>query len=104
MNLNSLKWFGTVTYLIGMFLTAFNFYPYNLLFGVIGGMSWFIVGWYQKDLALKVVELASAGIYMAGLIYWTIQMVVTPWQSQSARIEYSATLNPYNMYYTSTFF
>jgi hypothetical protein len=75
MNLDKLKWFGTVTYLIGMVLTAFNVYPWNLLFGVIGGTSWFIVGWYQKDLALKVVELASAGIYMTGLLYWAISRI-----------------------------
>lgn len=68
--MNQLKWFGTGVYLIGMALTAANIYPWNLGFGAVGGLAWFYVGIKQKDTALKVVELASAGIYLSGLIYW----------------------------------
>jgi hypothetical protein len=68
--MKTLKWFGTVSYLIGMALTAFNVYPWNLVFGAVGGTAWFYIGIHQRDLALKTVEFASAAIYMSGIFYW----------------------------------
>jgi hypothetical protein len=65
-----MKWAGTVMYLIGMVLTAANVYPLNLIFGALGGTLWGLVGFKQQDRALIVVELASAGIYTAGLLHW----------------------------------
>ena len=65
-----MNWAGTVFYLVGMVLTSANIYPLNLLFGALGGFAWFIVGLSRNDLALIVVELAAAGIYLAGLIAW----------------------------------
>lgn len=65
-----MKWAGTVMYLIGMVLTAANVYPLNLIFGALGGTLWGLVGFKQQDKALIVVELASAGIYTAGLLHW----------------------------------
>lgn len=67
-----MNWAGTVLYLVGMLLTAWNVYPLNLLFGALGGFAWFIVGVFRRDTALVVVELAAAVIYVAGLCryYW----------------------------------
>lgn len=65
-----MKWSGTFLYLVGMVLTAANVYPLNLIFGALGGTLWALVGFKQQDKALIVVELASAGIYTAGLLHW----------------------------------
>lgn len=66
-----MKWAGTSTYLVGMVLTALNIYPLNLVFGALGGTLWCLVGIKAKDTALIVVEAASAGIYLFGLIVWS---------------------------------
>lgn len=65
------RWSGTVFYLVGMVLTALNIYPLNLVFGALGGTLWCLVGIKAKDTALIVVEAASAGIYLFGLIVWS---------------------------------
>lgn len=62
-----LRWSGTASYLIGMTLTALNIYPYNLIFGAMGGLLWFTVGRRWKDNALCVAEGASFVIYFGGL-------------------------------------
>lgn len=66
-----MKWAGTSTYLVGMVLTALNIYPLNLVFGALGGTLWCLVGIKAKDTALIVVEAASAGIYLFGLVLWS---------------------------------
>ena len=66
-----MKWAGTSTYLVGMVLTALNIYPLNLVFGALGGTLWCLVGIKAKDTALIVVEAASAGIYLFGLVIWS---------------------------------
>lgn len=65
-----MKWAGTLLYLIGMVFTAANVFPLNLVFGGAGGVLWALVGFKQQDKALIVVELASAGIYATGLLFW----------------------------------
>lgn len=67
----STRWSGTGFYLTGMVLTALNIYPLNLVFGALGGTLWCLVGIKAKDTALIVVEAASAGIYLFGLIIWS---------------------------------
>lgn len=67
------RWIGTSFYLLGMMLTALNIYPLNLIFGVLGGSFWCLVGLKSKDTALIVVEAASAGIYLFGLIVWSLK-------------------------------
>lgn len=66
-----MKWAGTSTYLVGMVLTALNIYPLNLVFGALGGTLWCLAGIKAKDTALIVVEAASAGIYLFGLLLWS---------------------------------
>ena len=66
-----MKWAGTSTYLVGMVLTSLNIYPLNLVFGALGGILWCLVGIKAKDSALIVVEAASAGIYLFGLVIWS---------------------------------
>lgn len=68
-----IRWSGTIFYLIGMMLTALNIFPLNLVFGAIGGIMWCIVGFKYQDKALILVEIASATIYLFGLIMWSIK-------------------------------
>ena len=66
------RWLGTSCYLVGMMLTSFNIFPLNLIFGLLGGVLWTIVGFDYKDKALVTVEVASALIYGIGLVRWLI--------------------------------
>jgi hypothetical protein len=67
-----MKWTGTALYLCGMILTSLNVYPLNLIFGALGGVMWCIVGLRAEDKPLWIVELASALIYLFGLLKWSL--------------------------------
>lgn len=67
-----MRWLGTGLYLIGMVLTALNIFPLNLLFGMLGGAAWCLVGIKWQDRALILVEAASAGIYAFGIAHWAM--------------------------------
>jgi hypothetical protein len=56
-----------------MVLTAFNIFPLNLVFSAIGGTLWCIAGFIAKDKPLIIVEMASAMIYLIGLIHWSVK-------------------------------
>ncbi len=68
-----MRWAGTAFYLVGMALTSINIYPLNLVFGALGGTLWCLVGIQWKDKALILVEAASAGIYVFGLVHWSVK-------------------------------
>lgn len=68
-----IRWTGTIAYLIGMVLTSLNVFPLNLLFGTLGGTLWCLVGLKQQDKALITVEAATAGIYLFGLVNWSLK-------------------------------
>lgn len=68
-NLRVAKWIGTILCLIGIFLTSLNFYPINLHFGLIGSAVWSLVGIYQEDIPLFVVEFVAVLFYVVGVYY-----------------------------------
>jgi hypothetical membrane protein len=55
--------------LIGIFLTSLNFYPINLHFGLIGSAIWALVGIYQEDIPLFIVEFVAVLFYVIGVYY-----------------------------------
>jgi hypothetical protein len=66
------KWTGTITYLIGMFLTAFNIYPINIIFSTLGAILWTVAAVVNKDRALILLEVTTIAIYTIGLINFVI--------------------------------
>lgn len=63
------KWVGTILCLIGIFLTSFNIYPINIYFGLLGSAVWALVGIYQEDIPLFVVEFVAVLFYVVGVYY-----------------------------------
>jgi drug/metabolite transporter (DMT)-like permease len=63
------KWIGTTLCLIGIFLTSFNIFPLNIYFGLLGSAVWALVGIYQEDIPLFVVEFVAVLFYVAGAYY-----------------------------------
>ena len=51
-----LKWFASITLMIGMLLTSNNIYPINLYFHFVGIAGWMIVGMLWNDRALIVIN------------------------------------------------
>lgn len=65
-----IKWLGTILCLMGIWLTAFNFYPLNIIFSLIGSALWTVAGFLQQDAPLFLVEAVAVAIYFSGLITW----------------------------------
>jgi drug/metabolite transporter (DMT)-like permease len=63
------KWIGTALCLIGILLTSFNIYPLNIYFGLFGSAVWALVGIYQEDMPLFVVEFVAVFFYFVGVYY-----------------------------------
>lgn len=62
------RWIGTITYLIGMILTALNIYPYNLIGHTLGATFWTIAAVQVKDIPLTVIESIAILTYSTGMI------------------------------------
>jgi hypothetical protein len=62
-----IRWLGTILYFMGMGLTSFNFYPYNLFFMTSGAFFWCRAGWQVNDQPLVLVEGVAFTIYGVGL-------------------------------------
>ena len=63
------KWIGTILCLIGILLTSLNIFPLNLHFGLIGSAVWALVGIYQEDVPLFIVEFVAVFFYVIGVYY-----------------------------------
>jgi hypothetical protein len=66
------KWIGTILCLIGIGLTAFNIYPSNVYYSITGSAIWAIVGLYQRDVPLFLVEAVAVAFYFIGIITWIL--------------------------------
>lgn len=65
-----IKWIGTILCLAGIFLTSFNIYPTNILFGLVGSGLWTYAGIYQNDQPLILVEAVAVLFYLLGVFAW----------------------------------
>lgn len=63
-----IKWAGTTLCLIGIALTAYNIYPANLWFSLVGSFLWMYSGLIQKDIPLFLVEGVAVVLYLTGVI------------------------------------
>lgn len=68
-----IKWAGTILCLIGIGLTSFNVYPLNIVLSLIGSSLWTLAGVLQRDPPLVIVEAVAVGMYLLGLITWSIK-------------------------------
>lgn len=65
------EWSATVVLIIGVWLTAYNIYPANVYFCLLGNLGWFFVAILWRKWSLGVVQVIVTAIYVAGLMnYW----------------------------------
>ena len=62
------KWIGTGLCLLGILLTALNFYPANIFLGLVGSLIWSIAGYALDDMPLFTVEIVAVVFYFAGIV------------------------------------
>jgi hypothetical protein len=67
------KWAGTIMYLIGMSLTAFNIYPINIIASTLGAILWTVAAVVNKDKALLLLEITTIAIYVIGIINFILK-------------------------------
>lgn len=71
-----LKWTGTVLCTIGIALTSFNLYPFNIFIMFVGTGIWFTAGMLQKDWPLASGELISLILYFLGIIAYSLNKLL----------------------------
>ena len=64
----TVEWSATVILLVGIWLTSFNFYPYNVFVSLFANLLWLWLGFIWKKWSLIVLEVVVVGIYLVGTI------------------------------------
>lgn len=62
-----IKWISSIILMIGMVLTANNFYPINLYFDFVGIAGWLIVGMLWHDRSIIVLNTCAVAILVTSL-------------------------------------
>jgi hypothetical protein len=63
-----LEWSATFVLLVGVSLTSYNFYPYNVYISLLANLLWLWLGVVWKKWSLIVVEIVVVAMYLAGTI------------------------------------
>lgn len=64
-----IEWVSTVILMIGVWLTAINYYPLNIVFSLLGNFGWLIVAIMWRKLSLITIQLVVSLLYIVGYIY-----------------------------------
>ena len=67
-----IKWTSSIILIIGMILTAYNIYPYNLFFHVVGLAGWLSVAIAWNDRSLIMLNTVALVIYANGIIAYIL--------------------------------
>jgi hypothetical protein len=54
-----IKWVSSIVLMVGMLLTANNFYPTNLYFDLVGISGWLVVGMLWHDRSIIVLNTCA---------------------------------------------
>jgi hypothetical protein len=64
-----IEWVSTVILMIGVWLTAINYYPLNIVFSLLGNFGWLIVAIMWRKPSLITIQLVVSLLYIVGYIY-----------------------------------
>ncbi len=67
-----IEWSSTALLIVGVILTSYNIFPFNIWIAFIGNMGWIIVGMIWKKMSLVIVSIFLGVIYLSGLINYYI--------------------------------
>jgi len=63
------EWSATFVLMIGVALTAWNFYPANIYFSLLGNVMWMVLGFMWKKWSLITIQALITVIYILGIIF-----------------------------------
>jgi len=63
-----MEWIATAILMVGVALTAWNIYPLNIYFSLIGNFAWLIVGYMWKKWSLIIIQFVVSALYVAGIL------------------------------------
>jgi len=66
------KWASSIFLIMGMVLTAYNVYPHNLFFHVVGLAGWLTVAILWNDRSLIMLNTVALVIYANGIIAYIL--------------------------------
>ena len=67
------KWASSVFLIIAMILTAYNIYPYNLFYHVVGLAGWLLVSIIWNDRSLIMLNAVALIIYANGIMVYLLK-------------------------------
>ena len=63
-----LEWSSTFILMIGVWLTAINYYPLNIVFSLLGNFGWLIVAIMWRKWSLITIQLVVSILYVVGYL------------------------------------
>jgi hypothetical protein len=61
-----IEWLSTAILMVGVWLTAINHYPLNIVFSLAGNFGWLIVGIIWRKWSLITIQLVVSLLYVIG--------------------------------------
>ena len=62
------EWAATAVLIVGVALTAWNIYPLNIWFSLLGNAMWAVLGIMWRKWSLITIQVVVTVIYIAGLL------------------------------------
>ncbi len=63
-----IEWLSTFILMIGVWLTAINYYPLNIVFSLAGNVGWLIVAIIWRKISLITIQLVVSALYIIGYL------------------------------------
>lgn len=63
-----IEWAATITLIVGVALTSFNYYPYNIYMSALGNLLWLAMAFYWKKWSLITIQVFIVLLYMGGIV------------------------------------
>ena len=63
------EWASTAILIVGVYLTAINYYPLNVWVSMIGNLGWLLVAWLWRKWSLIIVQLIITTVYIFGILW-----------------------------------
>ena len=62
------EWAATAVLIVGVALAAWNIYPLNIWFSLLGNAMWAVLGIMWRKWSLITIQVVVTFIYIAGLL------------------------------------
>lgn len=64
------EWSATIMLMMCVAFTSLNWYPANIITGLIGNIGWMYMGLVWKKLSMFTISTILAAMYVGGVIFY----------------------------------